>query len=129
MDCDSLLSVFESFDLGMMKRLWNLELRQIHFPGQKPDSEEQMNPSFSTLRVGSFKTLGIVMNVFLLDPEAPLLAWFVWIRRSNSGLYVAFDWYKEEHYLCATGVSSIRGTRGTGQVQVDIPLTHPSTAD
>jgi hypothetical protein len=78
------------------------DLLQIHFPEQKPDSEEQItNPSFSTLR--SFKTLGIVMNVFLLDPEARLLAGFVWISRSNNiGLYVLFDWDKEEYCAIST---------------------------
>jgi hypothetical protein len=82
------------------------ELMQIHFPEQKPDSEEQSNPSFSTLR--SFKTLGIVMNVFLLDPEARLLAGFVWISRSNSiGLYVLFDWDKEEYVFVDTGIQCV----------------------
>lgn len=85
------------------EKVMQFELMQIHFPEQKPDSEEQSNPSFSTLR--SFKTLGIVMNVFLLDPEARLLAGFVWISRSNSiGLYVLFDWDKEEYVFVDTGI-------------------------
>jgi hypothetical protein len=125
MDCDGLISVFE-FDLGMMKRLWNLNLGKSIFLDRNLYSEEQMNPSFCTLRVRSFKTLGVVMNVFLLDPEAPLVAGFVWTCRSNSSLYVAFDWDKEEYYLCATEVSSIRGTpwHGTGSSghTIDSPL-------
>jgi len=45
------------------------------------------------------------MNVFLLDPEARLLAGFVWISRSNSiGLYVLFDWDKEEYVFVDTGI-------------------------
>ena len=64
-------------------------MMQVHFPELKSDSVEQINPSLSTLRL--FKTLGIVMNVFLLDPEVRLLAGFVWISRSNSiSLYVLF---------------------------------------
>ena len=85
------------------------ELMQIHFPEQKSDSVdpvEQINPSFSTLR--SFKTLGIVMNVFLLDPEARLLAGFVWISHSNSiGLYVLLDWDKEEYVFVDTGIQCV----------------------
>jgi hypothetical protein len=83
------------------------ELMQIHFPEQKSDS---VNPSFSTLR--SFKTLGIVMNVFLLDPEARLLAGFVWISRSNSiGLYVLLDWDKEEYVFIDTSIECVSQSR------------------
>ena len=65
----------------MVLRPWDdakvkqFELMQIHFPEQEHDSEEQVNPSFSTLR--SFRTLGIVFDVFLLDAEARLLPGFV----------------------------------------------------
>lgn len=84
------------------------ELMQIHFPEQKLDSDEQIRPSFSNLR--SFKTLGIVMNVFLLDPEARLLAGFVWISRTNSiGLYVLLDWNKEEYVFVDTGIQCVSG--------------------
>jgi hypothetical protein len=82
------------------------ELMQIHFPEQKSDSNEQIRPSFSNLR--SFKTLGTVMNVFLLDPEARLLAGFVWISRFNSiGLYVLLDWSKEEYVFVDTGIQCV----------------------
>ena len=88
------------------------ELMQIHFPEQNSGSgsDEQINPSFSTLR--SFKTLGIVMNVFLLDPEARLLAGFVWIGRSISiGLYVLLDWDKEEYVFIDTGIECVSRSR------------------
>jgi hypothetical protein len=99
------------------------ELMQIHFPEQKPDSEEQNNPSFSTLR--SFKTLGIVMNVFLLDPEARLLAGFVWISRSNSiGLYVLFDWDKEEYVFVDTGIQCVSPSCSPCDTCLS-SLTHP----
>ncbi|KAI0250013.1 hypothetical protein BJV78DRAFT_1376959 [Lactifluus subvellereus] len=85
------------------EKVMQFELMQIHFPEQTPDSDEQVGPSFSNLR--SFKTLGIVMNVFLLDPEARLLAGFVWISRLNSiGLYVLLDWNKEEYVFIDTGI-------------------------
>jgi len=85
------------------EKVMQFELMQIHFPEQKLDSDEQISPSFSTLR--SFKTLGIVMNVFLLDPEARLLAGFVWISRTNSiALYALLDWNKEEYVFVDTGI-------------------------
>jgi hypothetical protein len=84
------------------------ELMQIHFPEQKDDSNEQISPSFSSLR--SFKTLGVVMNVFLLDPEARLLAGFIWVSRSNSiGLYVLLDWNKEEYVFVDSGIQCVSG--------------------
>ncbi|KAI9508005.1 hypothetical protein F5148DRAFT_980549 [Russula earlei] len=85
------------------EKVMQFELMQIHFPEQTSDSDEQLNPSFSTLR--SFKTLGVVMNVFTLDPEARLLAGFVWISRFNSiGLYVLLDWNKEEYVFVDTAI-------------------------
>jgi len=103
---DGLISGFESLQSRDDEKVMQFELMQIHFPEQKPDSEEQINPSFSTLR--SFKTLGVVMNVFLLDPEARLLAGFVWISRSNSiGLFVLFDWDKEEYVFVGTGIQCV----------------------
>jgi len=67
------------------------------------DQATPSNPYFSTLR--SFKTLEIVVNVFLLDPEARLLAGFVWISHLNSiGLYVLLDWDKEEYVFVDTGI-------------------------
>jgi len=88
------------------EKVMQFELMQIHFPEQNTGSDEQISPSFSTLR--SFKTLGIVMNVFLLDPEARLLAGFVWISRFNSiGLYVLLDWDKEEYVFIDTGIQCV----------------------
>ena len=82
------------------------DLMQIYFPEHKSDPVEQINPSFSTLR--SFKSPGIVMNLFLLDPEARLLAGFVWISRSNSiGLYVLLDWDKEEYVFVDSGIQCV----------------------
>ncbi|KAI0263820.1 hypothetical protein BC834DRAFT_827161 [Gloeopeniophorella convolvens] len=85
------------------EKVMQFELMQIHFPEQSNGTDEQVSPAFSKLR--SFKTLGIVMNVFLLDPEARLLAGFVWISSSNSiGLYVLLDWDKEEYVFVDTGI-------------------------
>jgi hypothetical protein len=104
-----------SFRLRMTRssddeKVMQFELMQIHFPEQNSGSDEQISPCFSTLR--SFKTLGIVMNVFLLDPEARLLAGFVWIGRFNSiGLYVLLDWNKEEYVFIDTGIQCVSRSR------------------
>jgi hypothetical protein len=102
------------------------ELMQIHFPEQKPDSDDQdtpSTPSFSTLR--SFKTLGIVMNVFLLDPEARLLAGFVWISHLNSiGLYVLLDWNKEEYVFVDTGIQCVSRSRLACDMRLGPRTTH-----
>jgi hypothetical protein len=88
------------------EKVMQFELMQIQFPEQTSDSDEEVKPSFSSLR--SFKTLGIVMNVFLLDPEARLLAGFVWISHLNSiGLYVLLDWNKEEYVFVDTGIQCV----------------------
>src|SRR5882757_5190738 len=105
------------------EKVMQFKLMQIHFPEQKPDSDEQSNPFFSTLR--SFKTLGIVMNVFLLDPEARLLAGFVWISRSNSiGLYVLFDWDKEEYVFVDTGIQCVSPSCSPCMTRVSSSVTH-----
>ncbi|KAI9508011.1 hypothetical protein F5148DRAFT_980592 [Russula earlei] len=85
------------------EKVMQFELTQIHFPEQTSDSDEQLDPYFSTLR--SFKTLGVVMNLFTLDPEARLLAGLMWISRSDSiGLYVLLDWNKEEYVFIDTAI-------------------------
>lgn len=104
------MSIFECFVSRDDEKVMQFELMQIHFPEQKSDADDQISPSFSTLR--SFKTLGIVMNVFLLDPEARLLAGFVWISRTNSiGLYVLLDWNKEEYVFVDTGIQCVSQSR------------------
>jgi hypothetical protein len=95
------------------EKVMQFELMQIHFPEQKPDSDQQISPSFTTLR--SFKALGIVMNVFLLDPEARLLAGLVWIKRFNTvGLYVLLDWNKEEYVFVDTGIKCVSPSHSCG---------------
>ncbi|KAI0827740.1 hypothetical protein BC628DRAFT_1338264 [Trametes gibbosa] len=60
-------------------------------------------PTFSEL--ATFKTTGVVMNVFLLDPSSCLLSAFVWVASSNTiGLYALLDWRKEEYAFIDTGI-------------------------
>ncbi len=69
-----------------------------------PDDGE---PQFSELAL--FKTIGVVMNVFLLDPSSRLLSAFVWVSSSNTiGLYALLDWDKEEYVFVDTGIECVR---------------------
>ncbi|KIY47646.1 hypothetical protein FISHEDRAFT_44867 [Fistulina hepatica ATCC 64428] len=63
-------------------------------------------PSFDCL--SEFKTTGVVMNIFLLDPIHRLLAAFVWIAVPNTiGLFVLTDWGKREYIFIDTGIDCI----------------------
>ncbi|KAJ4471445.1 hypothetical protein J3R30DRAFT_3380237 [Lentinula aciculospora] len=63
-------------------------------------------PTFSPVTL--FKTVGVVMNIFLLDPSARLLSAFVWVSSSNSiGLYVLLDWEKDEYVFIDTGIECV----------------------
>lgn len=72
-----------------------------------PSSASTRPPSFS--RISAFKTAGVVMNVFLLDPSQRLLSAFVWLSSSNTiGLYVLLDWEKAEYVFIDTGIEGVR---------------------
>lgn len=59
--------------------------------------------------VTDFKTAGVVMNVFLLDPTARLLSAFVWVSSTNTiGLYALPDWDKPEYVFIDTGIECVR---------------------
>ena len=69
--------------------------------------DDEREPQFSELAV--FKTIGVVMNVFLLDPSSRLLSAFVWVSSSNTiGLYALLDWNKDEYVFIDTGVECVR---------------------
>lgn len=79
-------------------------------------------PVFS--RVMEFKTTGVVMNVFLLDPSARLLAAFVWVSSSNTiGLYALLDWDKPEYVFIDTGIECVRLTSpSSSQLLISEPV-------
>jgi hypothetical protein len=61
--------------------------------------------------VTEFKTTGVVMNVFLLDPPGRLLSAFVWVSASNTiGLYALLDWSKREYVFIDTGIECVSNT-------------------
>ncbi|KAJ8490155.1 hypothetical protein ONZ51_g2505 [Trametes cubensis] len=77
--------------------------RAMEFVLMKLEFPEAGEPVFSEL--ATFKTIGVVMNVFLLDPSSCLLSAFVWVASSNTiGLYALLDWRKEEYVFIDTGI-------------------------
>ncbi|KAI0046445.1 hypothetical protein FA95DRAFT_1589494 [Auriscalpium vulgare] len=83
-------------------KVMDFALLKIRFPECKPDAEQE-TPKFSHLR--TFKTAGMVMNVFLLDPAARLLCGFVFLLGSETiALYVLTDWEVEEYIFVDTDI-------------------------
>ncbi|OSC98467.1 hypothetical protein PYCCODRAFT_1439334 [Trametes coccinea BRFM310] len=77
--------------------------RMMEFVLMKLEFPENGEPLFSELSI--FKTIGVVMNVFLLDPASRLLSAFVWVSTSNTiGLYALLDWDKPEYVFVDTGI-------------------------
>ncbi|KAI0765692.1 hypothetical protein BD413DRAFT_574805 [Trametes elegans] len=77
--------------------------RVMEFVLMKLEFPEGAEPIFSEL--ATFKTIGVVMNVFLLDPSSRLLSAFVWVASSNTiGLYALLDWKKQEYVFIDTGI-------------------------
>ncbi|KAI0669427.1 hypothetical protein C8Q78DRAFT_1039921 [Trametes maxima] len=77
--------------------------RVMEFVLMKLEFPEKGEPTFSEL--ATFKTIGVVMNVFLLDPSSCLLSAFVWVASSNTiGLYALLDWSKEQYVFIDTGI-------------------------
>ncbi|KAF7428966.1 hypothetical protein PC9H_008203 [Pleurotus ostreatus] len=89
------------------ERVMEFVLMKLYFPEDPKhalkEAKDRPPPVFS--RVMEFKTTGVVMNVFLLDPSARLLAAFVWVSSSNTiGLYALLDWDKPEYVFIDTGI-------------------------
>ncbi|EPQ55248.1 hypothetical protein GLOTRDRAFT_116216 [Gloeophyllum trabeum ATCC 11539] len=85
------------------ERVMEFMLMKLQFPSIGDGESEANTPTFS--EVTRFRTIGIVMNVFLLDPSSRLLAAFVWVPASNSiGLYSLLDWGEPRYVFIDTGI-------------------------
>ncbi|KAJ3512368.1 hypothetical protein NLJ89_g3561 [Agrocybe chaxingu] len=72
-----------------------------------PSGESSPNPPIFS-HVTEFRTTGVVMNVFLLDPSERLLSAFIWVSTSNTiGLYALPDWDKNEYVFVDTGIECV----------------------
>ncbi|TFY55137.1 hypothetical protein EVJ58_g8435 [Rhodofomes roseus] len=84
-------------------RLMEFVLMKLQFPDADAGADTTPTPTFTTL--ARFKTIGVVMNVFLLDPSSRLLSAFVWVSASNTiGLYALLDWDQQEYVFIDTGI-------------------------
>ncbi|KAK0221161.1 hypothetical protein EDD85DRAFT_779563 [Armillaria nabsnona] len=78
-------------------------LMRLRFPEPLANGALNGPPTFN--HVTRFKTKGVVMNVFLLDPVARLLSSYIWISTSNTiALYLLPDWNKDEYVFIDTGI-------------------------
>ncbi|KAK0446952.1 uncharacterized protein EV420DRAFT_882849 [Desarmillaria tabescens] len=78
-------------------------LMRLRFPEPLANGALNGPPTFN--HVTRFKTKGVVMNVFLLDPVARLLSSYIWISTSNTiALYLLPDWSKDEYVFIDTGI-------------------------
>lgn len=69
-------------------------------------SDSPPSPVFS--EIAMFKTAGVVMNVFLLDPPGRLLTCFIWVSGPNTiGLYTLLDWDTQEYVFIDTGIECV----------------------
>ncbi|KAG7091429.1 hypothetical protein E1B28_010465 [Marasmius oreades] len=90
-------------------RLMHFSLMRLSFiDSERSNDPSSSNPPPSFSHVTSFRTTGVVMNIFLLDPSARLLSAFIWVSESNTiGLYVLLDWEREEYVFVDTGIECV----------------------
>ncbi|KAK7032162.1 hypothetical protein VNI00_013336 [Paramarasmius palmivorus] len=94
-------------------RLMHFSLMRLSFVDTERNNDHREGststtppPSFS--HVTSFRTTGVVMNIFLLDPAARLLSAFIWVSESNTiGLFVLLDWDRDEYVFVDTGIECV----------------------
>ena len=84
-------------------RVMEFVLVKLEFP---PEGDSSSSPAFSKL--SKFRTTGIVMNIFLLDPNARLLSAFIWVPEYNTiGLFVIPDWEQDEYIYVDTTIECV----------------------
>ena len=100
----SLCLLFDSYDDD---RVMQFVLMRLTF-SDGPSGESSPDPPIFS-HVTEFRTTGVVMNVFLLDPSERLLSAFIWVSTSNTiGLYALPDWDKKEYVFIDTGIECVR---------------------
>jgi hypothetical protein len=95
--------LFDSYDDD---RVMQFVLMRLTF-SDGPSGESSPDPPIFS-HVTEFRTTGVVMNVFLLDPSERLLSAFIWVSTSNTiGLYALPDWEKKEYVFIDTGIECV----------------------
>ncbi|KAF4621178.1 hypothetical protein D9613_001133 [Agrocybe pediades] len=87
-------------------RVMEFVLMRLTFSDGPSGESSRTPPIFS--HVTEFRTTGVVMNVFLLDPSIRLLSAFIWVSTSNTiGLYALPDWNNKEYVFIDTGIECV----------------------
>ncbi|KAF8901856.1 hypothetical protein CPB84DRAFT_1679333 [Gymnopilus junonius] len=87
-------------------RIMEFVLMKLTFSDPPSGTSSPSPPIFS--HVTDFRTTGVVMNVFLLDPGERLLSAFIWVSASNTiGLYALPDWGRREYVFIDTGIECV----------------------
>ncbi|KAK7691959.1 hypothetical protein QCA50_005364 [Cerrena zonata] len=101
-------------------RVMEFVLVKLEFP---PDGDQTQTPTFSKL--SKFRTTGIVMNIFLLDPTARLLSAFIWVPENNTiGLFVLPDWERDEYVYIDTNIECAQHANWSCIVYKDHIIIH-----
>ncbi|KAF5363176.1 hypothetical protein D9758_008391 [Tetrapyrgos nigripes] len=87
------------------KRITEFSLIRLRF-SEDAHGHKTGAPDF--LPVAKFKTTGVVMNIFILDPNLRLLSTFVWRATTNTiGLFVLLDWDTDDYVYVDTGIDCV----------------------
>lgn len=87
-------------------RVMEFVLMRLTF-SDAPSGESSLTPPVFS-KVSDFRTAGVVMNVFLLDPSERLLSAFVWVSSTNTiGLFALLDWDRNEYVFVDTGIECV----------------------
>ncbi|KAH6897966.1 hypothetical protein BKA70DRAFT_1388898 [Coprinopsis sp. MPI-PUGE-AT-0042] len=88
------------------ERVMEFVLMRLTFSDPPSGEPSKKPPIFS--EVTDFRTVGMVMNVFLLDPASRLLSAFIWVPGPGTiGLYTLLDWDKKEYVFIDTGIETV----------------------
>lgn len=93
----------------------------LHFPA------DDRPPEF--MQIARFSTMGLVINVFLLDPSARILAAFVYnLDTETICLYLIPDWEKREYVLINTGIACVRISHACSKIHFLMRFFAPTAA-
>ncbi|TFK22614.1 hypothetical protein FA15DRAFT_671306 [Coprinopsis marcescibilis] len=109
-------------------RVMEFILMKITF-SDGPNGETSKEPPIFS-HVTDFKTSGVVMNVFLLDPSSRLLSAFIWVPGSNTiGLYALLDWEEDEYVFIDTGIECVPSSNWSCILYDDHIVIHSEESD
>lgn len=109
-------------------RIMEFILMRLTFSDGPSGETSKSPPTFS--RVTDFRTTGVVMNVFLLDPQRRLLSAFVWVSATNTiGLFTLPDWDKREYVFIDTGIDCINSSNWSCILFEDHIVIHCEESD